>query len=294
MRRHFTPILLLGLALPACEGFTCSQARIKAIELNNRGVEAMKNNLYDTAEKEFKQAIQTDPSYEMSHYNLGKTFQKQRKWDKAAEAFEAAVQRMPTNGQFQYDLGEAYEAANKLDEAEKALKAAATADPKLFKAHWRLGAVYKRLERSKEADTALRAAIDANPRFDKPFVALGYLYLDYDFNKEAEQVFRACLAGNGESAECANGHGMALKELKQFADATSAFKKALDLDSGLNDAIYNCGMTYSEWYEASHSNEHKDRAREFLQKFVATGGGKGSDPGYVKAANDKLYALSGP
>ena len=54
MRRHLTPVLLLGLALPACEGFTCSQARIKAIELNNRGVEAMKNNLYDTAEKEFK------------------------------------------------------------------------------------------------------------------------------------------------------------------------------------------------------------------------------------------------
>ena len=81
--------VILGIAfvLPACEGFVCSQERIKAIELANRGVEEFKNNLYDSAEKDLKQAIQTDATYEVSYYNLGKVFQKQRKWDKAIEAF---------------------------------------------------------------------------------------------------------------------------------------------------------------------------------------------------------------
>ena len=68
---------------------------------------------------------------------------------------------------------------------------------------------------------------------------------------------------------------------------------AIDLDSELYDAIYNEGMTYADWYDADHAAEHKEKAREYLQKFVQTGGGKEGGFGYVKAANDKLYALSG-
>ena len=81
----------IACVLPACDGFVCSQERIKAIELANRGTEEFKNNLYDSAEKDLKQAIQTDPTYEIAYYNLGKVFQKQRKWDKAIESFEQAV-----------------------------------------------------------------------------------------------------------------------------------------------------------------------------------------------------------
>jgi Tfp pilus assembly protein PilF len=285
-------VLLLGMALPACEGFVCSQERIKAIELANRGAEAFKNNLYDTAEKDLKQAIQVDPSYEIAHYNLGKVYQKQRKWDKAAEAFEAAVQRSPNNANYQYDLGEAYLEAKKIDQAEKALLASTQADPKLFKAHWRLGLVYKNLDRPKEADASLRKAIEANTRFSKSYVALGYLYLDYDFDNEAAQVFRGCVTAKEDDGECHNGYGLALKNLKQYDQATAEFKKAIDLDPELFDAIYNAGMAYADWFETSQSNEHKEKAREYLQKFVTTGG-KSADGNYVKAANDKLYALSG-
>jgi Flp pilus assembly protein TadD len=124
-------------------------------------------------------------------------------------------------------------------------------------------------------------------------VDLGHLYLDYDAPKEAEQVFAECLRGNENSAECYNGHGLALKELKNYEQATAEFKKALDLEPSLANAQYNIGMTYADWYEQSHSNDQKEKARDYLQKFVAGGGGKDGAFGYVKAANDKLYALSG-
>ena len=293
-RKHARNVLFaIGLILPACDGFVCSQERIKAMELNNRGTEEFKNNLYDSAEKDFKQSIQTDTTFDLAHYNLGKVYQKQRKWDKAAEALEAAAQLSPKNANYQYDLGEAYLEAKKIDQAEKALKAATEADPKLFKAHWRLGLVYKMLDQPKPADDELRAAIEANPRFSKSYVALGYLYLDYDFNKEAAQVFQGCVTAKDDDGECHNGYGLALKNLKQYDQATGEFKKAIDLDPELYDALYNCGMAYADWYDEAHGNEQKDRAREYLQKFV-TNGGKSADGNYVKAANDKLYALSGP
>ncbi len=262
-------VLTIAAVVPACEGFVCSQERIKAIELANRGAEEFKNNLYDTAEKDLKQAIQTDPSYDIAYYNLGKVAQKQRKWDKAIEAFEQAAQRKPDNANYQYDLGEAYLEAKRIDQAEKALKAATAADPKLFKAWWRLGLVYKKLDRPKEADDALRQAIEANTRFSKPYVALGYLYLDYDFNKEAAQVFQGCVTAKEDDGECHNGYGLALKNLKQFEQATEEFKKAIDDDPELYDALYNAGMAYSDWFDEAHGNDQKEKAREYLQKFVA-------------------------
>ena len=286
-------VLTIACLVPACEGFTCSQERIKAIELANRGAEEFKNNLYDSAEKDLKQAIQTDPSYEIAYYNLGKVFQKQRKWDKAIESFEQSVQHTPGNANFQYDLGEAYFEQKKLDQAEKAFAAATSADSKLFKALWRLGLVRKVLDHPKEADDALRSAIEANPRFSKSYVALGYLYLDYDFNKEAAQVFQGCVTAKDDDGECHNGYGLALKNLKQYEQASSEFKKAIDDDPELYDALYNAGMAYADWFDEAHGNDQKDKAREYLQKFVGSSS-KTTDPNYVKAANDKLYALSGP
>lgn len=293
MRRYLKAVLALAVVMPACDVLVCSHERIKAIEHANHGVEEFKNSLYDAAERDLKLAIQTDPTYEIAHYNLGKIYQKQRKWDKAIEAFEGATQRAPGNANYFYDLGEAYLEAKKIDAAEQALKKAADLDPTLYKAHWRLGLVYVALERPKEADAALRKAIEANPRLDKPFVDLGHLYLDYDGFKEAEKVFSECLRANENSAECYNGHGLALKELKLYEPATGEFKKALELEPSLANAQYNIGMTYAEWYEQSHANEQKEKARDYLQKFVASGGGKDGSIGYVKAANDKLYALSG-
>src|SRR3954471_17183655 len=286
-------VLAIACILPACEGFTCSQERIKAIELANRGAEEFKNNLYDSAEKDLKQAIQTDRTYEVSYYNLGKIYQKQRKWDKAIESFEQAAQHKPDNANYAYDLGEAYFEMKKLDLAEKALKQATEHDSKLFKAWWRLGLVYKVLDRPKEADDALRHAIEANTRFSKSYVALGYLYLDYDFSKEAAQVFQGCVTAKDDDGECHNGYGLALKNLKQYEQATKEFKAAIDLDPELFDALYNCGMAYADWFDEAHGNEQKEQARDYLQKFV-TNGGKSADGNYVKAANDKLYALSGP
>ena len=115
-------VLTISCVLPACEGFVCSQERIKAIEYANKGADEFKNNLYDSAEKDLKQAMATDPTYEIAYYNLGKVYQKQRKWDKAAEQFEAAVSRAPNNANYQYDLGEAYLEAKKIDQAEKVMR----------------------------------------------------------------------------------------------------------------------------------------------------------------------------
>jgi len=66
----------------------------------------------------------------------------------------------------------------------------------------------------------------------------------------------------------------ALKSLKRYEQAASEFKKASTWTMDSSMPCTNCGMTYAEWYEESHASEQKQQARDYLQKFVATGGGK--------------------
>ena len=106
-------------------------------------------------------------------------------------------------------------------------------------------------------------------------------------------MFQGCVTAKDDDGECHNGYGLALKNLKQYEQASGEFKKAIDDDPELYDALYNCGMAYADWFDEAHGNDQKDKAREYLQKFVGSSS-KTTDPNYVKAANDKLYALSGP
>ena len=76
------------------------------------------------------------------------------------------------------------------------------------------------------------------------------------------------MTAKDDDGECHNGYGLALKNLKQYEQATSEFKKAIDLDPELYDALYNAGMAYADWFDEAHGNDQKDKAREYLQKFV--------------------------
>ena len=133
--------------------------------------------------------------------------------------------------------------------------------------------VYNILDQPKETDDALRHAIEANPRTSKSYVALGYLYLDYDFNKEAAQVFQGCVTAKEDDGECHNGYGLALKNLKQYEQAHQRVQEGdRPRSRALRCSIQHAGMAYSDWFDEAHGNDQKERAREYLQKFVANGG----------------------
>jgi tetratricopeptide (TPR) repeat protein len=229
----------------------------------------------------------------MSYYNLGKVYQKQRKWDKAIEQFEQAAQRQPTNENFQYDLGEAYFQVKKLDNAEKAFEAATNANPKLFKGWWYLGMIRKLLDHPKEADEALRKSIEVNPRFAKSFVALGYLYLDYDFNKEAAQVFQGCVTGQGRRRRVPQRLRPGAQEPQAVRAGDGRVQEGDRPRSGSLRRPLQRRHGLLRLVRRGPRERPEGEGRDYLQKFV-TNGGKSADGNYVKAANDKLYALSGP
>ena len=156
------------------------------------------------------------------------------------------------------------------------------------------GLVRKILDHPKEADDALRKAIEANPRFSKSYVALGYLYLDYDFNKKTARSFQGCVTAKDDDGECHNGYGLALKNLQAVTSkATAGSRRPSTSTPSSTTPSTTPAWRTRDCSTGPTATTKKRKARQYLQQFVSNGG-KSADGNYVKAASDKLYALSGP
>jgi tetratricopeptide (TPR) repeat protein len=274
----------LGAGLFSAAG--CFENRNKSIEFMNQGVEAAKQKLYSTAERQLKLASDTDPSNYLAWSNLGEVEEDQKKWDEAVKAFSEAVKLQDGNATYHYKLGLAYQELKKGDQAKAEYEAALKNDDHLFKAHFRLGTVLEAAEKFKEADAEYRKAIEGNPRFVEPYIKLGYLYLDHDYDKESVAVFQAGVLGNDSDGEVHLGLGRALQKNKQYDEAVKELRKALALNGDLFGAVYDIGMTYKMM-------DDKKDAKEWLQRFITNAGSKGT-PEMMKAASDAIYQLDAP
>ena len=67
----------------------CFGQRNKSITVMNEGVKFTQDKLYDSAERRFKQALETDPGNYLAWANLGAMYKDQKKWQECANAFEA-------------------------------------------------------------------------------------------------------------------------------------------------------------------------------------------------------------
>jgi superkiller protein 3 len=263
----------------------CYENRNKSIEYMNTGVENAKNKLYDSAVKNLKQAVETDPHNHVAWFNLGIVYKDQKKWDEAASAFSEAV-KIEDDPNYHYELGTALQEAKKLDQAKSEFEAALKTNDKLFKVHFRLGTVYEAQEKPRDADAEYRKAIAVNPRFSSAFVRLGNLYLDNDYDKEAQQVFQAGALANDSDGDLHYGLGLALQKQTQYDEAIKEYKKGLERNGDLFMAVYNVGMAYKALGD-------KKNAKEWLQRFIQSGGTKGT-PEMMKAASDAIYQLDAP
>lgn len=282
--------LVVGLTfilLPACSGMTCNQGRHRAVRYMNQGVQKFRDGLHDSALRDLEAAAREDDTFTQAHYNLAKAYQEMKRWDDAQRHLNRVVTLEPENAGYNYDLGVCYQMLGRQDLAMKAYEKALSLNPKLYAAHYRVGTLYMTMDKPKEADAAFRRAIEINPRFAKSFVELGTLYLNHDYPEAAMQVLQAGAAINDNNAWLQDRLGLAHNGLKQYDKAIESFKKALELKSDLHVSLYNLGMTHA-------AADHRKEAEQALNHFVKVAGSKADiDPDIVRAANEKIFELSG-
>jgi len=124
----------------------------------DRGVQLLKDDQLDQAEKAFQAALSADLFFGPAHNNLGTVYLRRQKYYLAAWEFQYAEKLMPHQAEPRNNLGLVYEAVGKLDDAARSYEQALDLEPENPRIAGNLARVYVR---SNRADDKTRKLLEA-------------------------------------------------------------------------------------------------------------------------------------
>jgi tetratricopeptide (TPR) repeat protein len=271
-----------------------------------KGDYAMRQKDYDTAIKEYSEAIKTSPDNPEFHANLAIALANSGKFDEALAAIDKAIQLKP--GEKTYpDLktkivarkeNAAIEKAQSImsegnrlfqaDDAAAALKKyeeAKSMVPKEKQAPlWRqIARCHAKLNQPDEAIAAFKKSVELAPAASvaEYRTAFAQFYLD---NKKYEDAIDLLVGANGsQSPEKALMDLAATWKNKDLNFAIAALERVIKINPNDADAYYELGQLYY-----IEGKEKDARTRELLTKYLEIG----KDPEKIKGAKDMMVIVN--
>lgn len=193
----------------------------------------------------FEQAARVAPSASAS-FNLGSAYTRIANDAKAADAFADATNRDPNDGKAWSNLGYTLSRLNRNDEAKAALTKAVTLNPGDPAPPVALGALLRRTGDAAGSLSILQTAQTAFPGDTSVLSELAQTYAEQRNFVQAAQTFGIVAeahetAGTPDKTARYN-QGVSLAKAGQYADAVTAYDKALTLDPAYFDALVNSGV----------------------------------------------------
>jgi tetratricopeptide (TPR) repeat protein len=191
-KRGFMTGSVLGCAI-ALAG--CSRDHIEAINLANKGDQAVKVNVAG-AIKYYEDATRLDPSNHRIFWKLANAYHKQEEWDKMASTLARASQVAPEFANYQYSRGYALikiaEGGNPdaWREAKEPLKDCIAKDPNYAECYHWLGIAELNTDNEAAAMDNFTKAIERDPTVPYFYPALGEVYIALKYYDQAEKVLK--------------------------------------------------------------------------------------------------------
>lgn len=173
----------------------CSRDHIEAINLANKGDQAVKSNV-SRAVKLYEEATGLDPSNHRIFRRLALAYQKQEEWAKMASTLSRASQIAPEFADYFQKRGQALlklaEAGNAdaYEEAKQPLKSCIEKDPNLAECYNLLGTAFLWTGDEQKALENFSKAIERNPTVGVFYTDLAQTYTSLKMYTEAEKVLK--------------------------------------------------------------------------------------------------------
>jgi len=173
----------------ASAGAPVPPADMKADDLVESGLAAMRSGQFPVAIALFKRATEVDPKNKFAWNDLGLVYLGMRDNDAAITAFEKQLAINPYD-EFAYNnLGRAYWQERKYDDAVTAFHKQLDINPLDKFAHGNLGAMYAEWHKYDEAASELEKAASLTPESPELQVSLGDAYLNLGQDEKALAAF---------------------------------------------------------------------------------------------------------
>jgi len=184
----------------------------------------------DEAEKQYRLAIESDPNHATAHYNLGVLLNDLGRKVEAEEQYRLAIKSDPNHAAAHYNLGVLLDDLGRKVEAEEQYRLAIKSDPNDAAAHTNLGVLLDNLGRKVEAEEQCRLAIKSDPNHAAAHTNLGVLLKNLGRKDEAEEQYRLAIKSDPNLAAAHNNYANLLRDKGWFGEAEKEVRIALDLD----------------------------------------------------------------
>jgi tetratricopeptide (TPR) repeat protein len=233
---------------------------------------------YVDAAREYKHALDLDPSNDVTRLSLAKALIIVNQVRQALPYAFEYTRREPGDAEGYVVLGQAYRKLGQFQKAAAALQQAVKLDPDSYDARYNLGFSLGRLGKTQEAIQQIQEAEKLKPNSAEATYELGMLLAKRRDEQAAQRKFQAFQElkvekDTKEKAGVFNNQGNADLQAGNYHAAAQAYQQAVALDPGNAEWHYNYSLALSDL--ANHAGQERE-----LEKAVRL------DPNLAKAHDD--------
>lgn len=229
-------VTLLSVLLAAIVAISgCANPEKTKLAHVEKGEAYLKEEKFQEASLEFRNAIQIDEKMASAHWGLARAYEGLQRFQEAFEELRKTTQLDAENLDARVKLGNYYIAGGKgnselIAEADKLAKEILQKNPGHVEGHILLGSVlYAQGERDK-AFAEINYAIQLDPKRVESYLSLARFYIVTNDRTQAEETFQRAISVNYNSGLAHTEYGKFLAQSNRLADAEAEMAKAVTVD----------------------------------------------------------------
>src|SRR5882672_2404700 len=231
---YYTTLLsLLLAAIFAISG--CANPEKAKIAHVERGEAYLKNEQFQEASLEFRNAIQIDEKLASAHWGLARSYEGLQRLHEAFEELRKTTELDADNLDARVKLGNFYIAAAKghpelIAEGQRLANQILARNANHVEGHILMGSIFYAQNEREKAFAEINHAIELEPKRVESYLSLARFYIVMNDKAKAEETFQRAISLNGNSGLAHSEYGKYLVQLNRLADAEAEMNKAVEVE----------------------------------------------------------------
>ncbi len=230
---YATLLSILLAAVFAVSG--CSSPEKEKIAHVEKGEVYLKDEKFQEASLEFRNAIQIDERFAAAHWGLARAFEGLQRFPEAFDELRKTTELDADNFDARVKLGNYYIAVAKgrpelTAEAERLAKEILQKDANHVEGHILMGSVFFAQNERDKALAEMNRAIELDPKRVESYLSLARFYIVTHDNAKAEDTFKRAISVGYNSGLAHTEYGKFLVQLNRTAEAEAEMSKAVEVE----------------------------------------------------------------
>ena len=229
-------VTLLSVILAAVFAISgCANPEKAKIAHVEKGEVYLKDEKFQEASLEFRNAIQIDDKLASAHWGLARAYEGLQRFQEAFEELRKTTELDQNHLDSRVKLGNYYIAAAKnntqfVAEAERLAKSILEKDPNHIEGRILLGSILYAQNQRDQAFAEINRAIELDPKRVESYLSLARFYIVTNDRAKAEETFQRAISVNGNSGLAHTEYGKFLVQQNRQGEAEVELGKAVAVD----------------------------------------------------------------